>query len=83
MKKTIYESFVRTHITYCLSVWGAKKSTAHTELKKQLKRAWKKIGPRTQHTNSRLCKNKILKYEDELKLAEMIIVWRWEKRKSH
>ena len=81
MKKTIYESFVRTHITYCLSVWGAKKSAANTELKKQLKRIWKKIGQRTQHTNSRLCENKILKFEDELKLAEMRIVWRWEKKK--
>ncbi len=34
MKKTIYESFVRTHLTYCLSVWGAKRSSKLTELNK-------------------------------------------------
>ncbi len=34
MKKTIYESenFVRSHLTYCLPVWGAKKSGALTDL---------------------------------------------------
>ena len=42
MKRTIYESFVRTHINYCLLVWGAKKTIAHTELRKQIKRIWKK-----------------------------------------
>jgi len=25
MKKTIYESFVRSHLTYCITVWGGKK----------------------------------------------------------
>ncbi len=35
MKRTIYESFVRCHLTYCLAVWGAKKTATLTELKKQ------------------------------------------------
>jgi hypothetical protein len=25
MKKVVYESFIRSHITYCLIAWGAKK----------------------------------------------------------
>ena len=81
MKKTIYESFVRTHLTYCIPVWGAKKTQAHTDLKKLVKRIWTKIGQRRQHTNERLMHNKILKFVDEIKLAEMKIIWRWEKNK--
>jgi len=79
MKKVIYESFVRTHLTYCLSVWGAKKSQNITELQKLLKKVWSKIGPRRIHTNQRLAEFKILKFSDELKLAEMKIIWRWNK----
>jgi hypothetical protein len=81
MKRTIYESFVRTHINYCLLVWGAKKTNAHTELRKQIKRIWRKIGKRNQHTNERLMENKILKLDDELRTAEMKMIWRWEKKK--
>ena len=81
MKKTIYESFVRTHITYCIPVWGAKLTLAHTNLKKMIKRIWSKIGLRRQHTNERLMHNRILKFVDEIKLAEMKIIWRWEKNK--
>ena len=79
MKKTIYESFVRTHVTYCLPVWGAKQTLEKTELKKQLKKIWSKIGLCKQHTNERLKEHRILKLEDEIKLAEMKIIWRWEK----
>ena len=81
MKKTIYESFIRTHITYCLSVWGAKKTNCLTELKKVIKKSWSKIGMRHQHTNQRLAEHKILKLEDELIIAESKIVWRWNKNK--
>jgi len=81
MKKTIYESFVRTHLTYCLPVWGAKKTSELTELKKTIKRIWSKIGVRRQHTNNRLIEHKILKLEDELKLAELKIIWRWNKKR--
>jgi len=81
MKKTVYESFIRCHITYCLIVWGAKKTAALTELKKLVKKAWTKIGKRKQHTHERLIEHKILKLEDELKIAEEKLIWRWNKRK--
>jgi len=81
MKKSLYECFVRTHITYCLSVWGAKKTSKLTELKTTIKKIWLKIGPRYQHTNNRLKELKILKLEDEVKLSEIKIIWRWEKKK--
>jgi len=81
IKKVIYESFVRTHLTYCLPVWGAKKTQELAELTKTLKRVWRKIGPRMIHTNERLKEFKILKLEDEIKLAEMKIVYRWEKKR--
>ncbi len=77
MKKTLYESFVRTHLTYCLPIWGAKKTAELTELKKATKRVWSKIGMRSQHTNSRLIEHKISKIEDELKLSEIKVTWRW------
>jgi len=81
MKRTIYESFVRSHITYCLAVWGAKRTGELMALKKQLKKVWSKIGQRNQHTNDRLIEHYILKLEDELKLREVKIIWRWEKKK--
>ena len=80
MKKVIYESFIRSHLTYCLSVWGAKKSQSLTELKKLVKKSWTKIGTRKQHTNERLKEHRILKLEDELKIAESKIIWRWNKK---
>jgi len=80
MKKVVYESFIRTHITYCLSVWGAKKSQQLTELKKLVKKYWTKTGQRRQHTNERLKEHKILKVEDELRIAEAKLIWRWEKK---
>ncbi len=83
MKKIIYESFVRTHITYCPPVWGAKKSNELTDLKKIQKRVWSKIGLRRMHTNQRLSKYKILKFEDEVRLAEMKIIYRWDKNTFH
>ena len=81
MKKTIYECFIRTHITYCLSIWGAKKTGSLTDLKKLVKKTWSKIGVRHQHTNERLIEHKILKLEDELRIAESKIIWRWIKNK--
>jgi len=81
MKRTIYESFIRTHLTYCLPVWGAKRTSALAELKKTIKKIWTKIGTRFQHTNTRLRELQILKLEDELKISELKIIWRWEKKK--
>ncbi len=52
-----------------------------TDLKKTLKKVWTKIGPRNQHTNNRLKDLQILKLEDELKLSELKIIYRWDKNK--
>ena len=76
MKRTIYESFVRCHLLYCLVVWGAKKTAILTELKTQIKKVWSKIGERKIHTNERLITNEILRLDDELKIAEIKIIWR-------
>ncbi len=81
MKRTIYESFVRSHLSYCLTVWGANITSEHQSLNTQLKKIWKKIGVRNQHTHERLISNKMLKLEDELKISELKIIWRWEKKK--
>ena len=81
MNKTIYESFIRTHLTYCLPIWGSKKTASLTSLKKLIKKSWSKIGMRRQHTNERLLEHKILKLEDELSISEAKIIWRWEKNK--
>jgi len=81
MKKTIYESFIKTHLTYCLPVWGAKKTNNLKELKKNIKKTWTKIGPRYQHTNEKLKEYRILKLEDELRIAEVKIIWRWIKNR--
>jgi len=48
MKKTIYESFIRCHVTYCLSAWGARKTAALAELKKALKN----LGQRLERENN-------------------------------
>ncbi len=77
MKKTIYECFIRSHLLYCLIVWGAKKSQQLTNLKSLLKKIWSKIGQRKVHTNQRLREHKILKLEDELKISELKVIWRW------
>ncbi len=52
-----------------------------TDLKKALKKVWSKIGPRNQHTNKRLKDLQILKVDEEIKLAEIKIIYRWEKNK--
>ncbi len=46
-----------------------------------IKKSWVKIGKRKQHTNERLIEHRILKLEDELKIAEAKIIWRWDKKK--
>ncbi len=45
MKKTIYESIIKTHLTYCLPVRGAKKTNNLTELKKKHKENMDKNWP--------------------------------------
>jgi hypothetical protein len=80
LKKIIYESFVRCHILYCLPVWGGAKICNLKPLTKLLSKTWSKIGKRHSHTLNRLKKYKILKLEDELKIQDSKIIWRWEKK---
>jgi hypothetical protein len=49
-------------------------------LTKLLSKRWLKICKRHSHTLNRLKKYKILKLEDELKIKESKIIWRWEKK---
>ncbi len=81
MKKTIYECFVRCHITYGIIAWGAKKSNNRTDLITTLKRVWSKIGPRRIHTNERLSNFGIFKLEDEIRIKEVKVIWKWLKNK--
>ncbi len=62
-------------------MWGAKKTRELNELKKLIKKSWSKIGNRIQHTNDRLREHNILKLEDELKLGEIKLIWRWLKNR--
>ena len=81
MKKTIYESFVRCHILYGLSVWGGATKAVVKPLETVLSKTWAKIGNRRMHTLNRLNKLKILKLEDELAIQESKIIWKWDKKK--
>ena len=80
-KKLLYESFVRSHLLYCLTVWGGAKKVNLNPLNKSLKKIWSKIGARKQHTLHRLKEHQILKLEDELAVQETKLVWRWDKHK--
>lgn len=80
-KKTIYESFVRTHILYCITVWGSAKNSILKPLTAVLKKIWRKIGTYNQHTLNRLQAHKILKFEHELEIQESKLLWKWSKNK--
>ncbi len=80
-KRTIYESFVRCHLLYCLTVWGGATKIILKPLESALKRCWKNMGPRKQHTLNRLQSLNILKLEDELEIQEAKFIWRWDKFK--
>ena len=81
MKKTIYESFIRCHILYGITIWGGASKISIKPLENMLSKAWSKIGGRRMHTLSRLNKFGILKFVDELRLQENKIVWKWENDK--
>jgi len=81
MKQIIYESFVRCHLTYGLVAWGGANDTAKKPLIVTLRKIWKKIGKRLMHTLPRLQKYNLLKLEDEIKLQEFKMLWRWNAKK--
>ena len=80
-KKIIYESFVRTHLLYCLTIWGGAKNVVLKPLQGMIKKIWRKIGPYKQHTLNRLYNHKILKIEHELEIKESKLLWKWENSK--
>jgi len=80
-KKTLYESFIRCHILYCLTVWGGAKSNHISRLVSVLKKSWRQIGPYHQHTLTRLKDLNILQLEDELAIQESKFIWRWNSNK--
>jgi hypothetical protein len=81
LKKTIYESFVRCHLLYGITVWGGAALNLIKPLEKSLSKIWAKFGQRRMHTLNRLKKYGILKISDEIKIQECKFVWKWEKKK--
>jgi hypothetical protein len=79
--KTIYESFVRCHLLYCLNAWGGVKPVIRKPLDQTIKRIWSKIGPKKMHTLNRLQKFKILKLDDEIMIQEQKLLHKWEYKK--
>ena len=80
-KLLLYECFIRCHLLYCLAVWGGASLTKLNPLINSLKKSWRNIGKFKQHTIERQKEHRILKFEDELKLQEAKVIWRWEKQK--
>ncbi len=58
---------------------GSKKIFSNDQPEKNSKKVWTIIGQRNQHTNNRLKELQILKLEEELKLAEIKVIFRWER----
>ena len=81
-RKLLYESFIRSHLLYCITVWGGAKKGSLKPVTSMLSRAWKKMGRYKQHTLPRLKALKILKFEDELAVQEEKLIWKWEKSKT-
>jgi len=81
MKKVIYESFVRCHLLYGITVWGGATKAVLKPLEKLLSKIWTKIGGKKIHTLNRLQKFELLKLEDEMLVQESKIIWKWEKKK--
>jgi len=79
--KTIYESFVRCHLLYCLNAWGGVKPSIRKPLDQTLRRIWSKIGSKKIHTLNRLQKHGLLKLEDEIEIQEQKIIHKWEYKK--
>jgi len=76
-KKTIYESFIRSHLLYGLSVWGGASNTKLKLIETPLKKVWKKFGQRYMHTSERLINGEMLSLQDEILIQESKILWKW------
>jgi hypothetical protein len=81
MKKVIYESFVRCHLIYGITIWGGASKVNLKPLEQLLSKIWSKIGNRKMHTLNRLQQYKILKLEDELRIQESKLLWKWDSKK--
>lgn len=82
MKKTLYESFIRCHLLYGITVWGGATTILLRPLEKLISKTWSKIGNYRMHTLNRLQKYNLLKLKDELRLQEIKLIWKWEKKKT-
>jgi len=78
-RKMIYESFIRCHLSYCITAWG-NAATKNLNLNNTIKKIIKKLGPKHRHTMKRLADYEILTFNEELKLAESKLLYKWEKR---
>ena len=81
MRKVIYESFVRCHILYGITVWGGAKNSILKPLENQLSKIWSKLVHKRMHTLNILQNTKVFKLKDELKLQELKYVWKWVNKK--
>jgi hypothetical protein len=81
MKKVVYESFVRCHLLYGITIWGGAANVILKPLEKLLSKIWNKIGQSRMHTLNRLQKYGLFKFKDELRLQESKLLWKWEKEK--
>jgi len=76
--KTIYDSFVRCHLIYCLNAWGGVKKSIRKPLDQTIKRIWSKIGSKKLHTLNRLQKHKLFALDDEIVMQEQKFVHKWD-----
>ena len=81
LKKLIYESFVRCHILYGLTIWGGASTQILKPVEKRLAKIWSKFGKKRLHTLTRLNNYGLLKLSDELSIQESKTVWNWDKQK--
>ena len=81
LKKIIYESFVRCHILYGLTIWGGASAQVLKPVEKMLAKIWSKFGRQRMHTLTRLKSYGLLKLNDELSIQESKTIWKWDKKK--